>query len=82
MSQPDFEVDQWLEVSSSNLAAAGTKDDFLIIQFRNGDLYRYPNLAQEFETLITAESVGKYFHQEIRHQSCQKLNKGEWPEEA
>ena len=81
MHQPNFEVDSWEEIKSSNLAAVGTKDEFLIVQFKNGDLYRYPNLAQEFDSLKTAESAGKYFHQEIRHQMCQKLSQGEWPED-
>jgi len=80
MSHPDFEVDQWVEVRSSNLSAVGTKDDFLIVQFRNGEMYRYPDLAHEMEEILNAESSGKYFHQNIRHQSYERLEKGSWPE--
>jgi hypothetical protein len=81
VSTPDFEVDSWTSVKSANLAAVGTRDDYLIVQFRNGEIYRYPGLAYEFGPLTAAESVGKYFHKEIRHQPCQKLSKKEWPEE-
>jgi len=79
--QPAFETDLWLEVNSSLVVAVGTVGDFLVVQFRNGDIYRYPDMAGEYESLVTAESVGKYFHQEIRSQPCQKLTRGEWPTE-
>jgi len=76
-----LEPDQCQEVDSSHITAIGTRDDYLIIQFKNGTLYRYPSMAQHYEDLISAESIGKYFHQNVRHQACERLREEEWPEE-
>jgi hypothetical protein len=69
------------EIQSSNIRAAGTVDDWLVITFKNGDVYRYKGMAHQFQDLIEAESVGKFFNQEIRHQSYERLPQGEWPED-
>jgi hypothetical protein len=74
-SMNPYEADQWQEVSSSNIYAVGTIDDDLIVMFKNKDAYRYPGLAGEYDTLISAPSVGSYFAKEIRHQACQKLGR-------
>lgn len=73
--------DQWEEVNSSHITAIGTRDDYLIVQFRNGTIYRYPNLASHYTEIISAESIGKYFHQNVRHESSERLRDEEWPEE-
>lgn len=68
-----FEANEWSEVESSHILAIGTRDDDLIVQFKNGSAYLYPGLACHYPLLLSAESIGKYFHKEIRHQSSQRL---------
>lgn len=57
-------------VESSNLSAAGydatTKK--LRIQFKNGSIYEYSDVAkQTYDGLLSAESAGKYFTAYIRN---------------
>jgi hypothetical protein len=73
-------VDNWEEVTSSNIKAVGTKGHYLIVEFNDGSVYRYPELAIEFPNLTGADSVGRYFHANIRHEPNEKLPHGEWPE--
>ena len=68
--------DEWREVESSNIAAVGTKDHWLIVLFNNNAAYRYANMSCHFNDLIFAESVGKYFAKNIRHESCERLIEG------
>lgn len=69
-------------VKSSNIEAAGYDNDSgeLIVEFKGGSKYFYPNvpekLFQEFEKEFDGEdgrSAGKFFHREIRHLPCEKL---------
>lgn len=76
----NYDVDNWEEVESSMIKGVGTKGPDLVVQFHDGGFYRYPDLAHEFHSLISAPSIGKYFHQEVRHQQCQRLGP-EWPDE-
>lgn len=62
-------MDDFCLVESSNLNAVATKDDDLYIEFKNGVVYKYPNLASEFDDLTVADSVGKYFIQNIRNET-------------
>jgi len=75
-----FDADVWVEVESSLVKGVGTRDTYLIVEFKNGDFYRYPGLAFEFDPLVHAESVGKYFHANVRKQHSQRLG-SDWPEE-
>lgn len=77
----ELNPDQWEEVNSSHILSIGTRDDYLIVQFKNGLIYRYPGMAERYPELLSAGSVGKYFHQNIRNESCERLRDGEWPEE-
>lgn len=82
MSNP-LDADQWQEVDSSNIEAVGTKDDYLIVQFKKGgEVYRYAGLADMFDDLVAAPSAGKFFAKEIRSISLgERLSLGEWPED-
>jgi len=79
-----YEADNWEEVESTNIAAVGSRDRYLIVKFLKGGVaYRYSGAASEFEALIHAESVGRYFAKEIKPQyGCEKLPSEEsgWPE--
>ena len=75
---PAIDMDQLAEVSSSMISAVGTKDGYLVVFFQNGDVYRYPDLEGEFSNLVSATSIGKYFHKEIRHQRCHRLPQSGW----
>ena len=61
------ELDALEEVSSSQICFVGTKDDWLLIMFRNGSWYRYKDMAHHYADLIMADSVGKYFIDNIKH---------------
>lgn len=76
----NYDVDTWEEVESSMIKGIGTKGTDLVVQFQDGSFYRYPDLANEMDHLLSAPSIGKYFHQEVRHQKCQRLG-NEWPDE-
>ena len=58
------------EVNSSTISSIGY-DDFmnnLRVRFKNGSLYDYVNVPfVEFESLVNAESVGKYFASAIKN---------------
>lgn len=53
-------------VESTNLAAVGWRDEFLVVRFRGGGVYRYAGAAGIFYELIRAESKGRFFHRRIR----------------
>lgn len=78
MSALDLEL--LTDVESSHIRAVGVRDDYLVVQFKSGAVYRYPDIGHLFDDLVGADSIGKYFHSEIRDRSCQRL-RGEWPEE-
>lgn len=70
-----FGAEEWHEVDSSMIKAVGTLDGDLIVLFRNDDAYCYPGLAHEVIQLLSTDSVGKYFHKEIRDQHCTRLQR-------
>lgn len=78
-----LDADQWEEVKSSNIEAVGTRGDWLIIKFRkNGAVYRYENFAHLFNDLVSAQSAGKLFNQEVLSVTAgERLSMGEWPSE-
>ena len=77
-----FDAEQWVDIPDSSLIkSVGTRGDYLIVTFKKGAVsYRYPAMAHEFDSLIHAESVGSYFHKNIRECACQRL-RDEWPDE-
>lgn len=54
-------------VVSSNIQQIGWKNNTLFIQFNSGDVYSYKAVAFEiYKEMEVAESVGNYFHRNIR----------------
>ena len=76
----DYGEDRRADVNSSMISAIGTKGDWLIVWFSNNTAYRYRDAAHKYDQLVSSESVGKTFHQEVRNSfSCEKL-KDFWPD--
>lgn len=59
---------------SSHIALVATKDHWLIVQFKNRSIYRYPDAAFFFDDLVTTESAGRFFSQNIRCLECEKIH--------
>ncbi len=58
---------QMVSVSSSNIASIGYEDNTLYIQFNSGGLYSYCNVPLSvYNSLMSADSKGKYFHAHIK----------------
>ena len=56
-----------VEVESSTIKTIAYEGDILTIQFFNGATYQYVEVPYNiFEELKFAQSVGKYFHANIR----------------
>jgi hypothetical protein len=54
-------------VSSSNIRSVGFDNGTLEIEFNRGGVYQYYNVPEgTFRSLISAPSVGKYFHAHIK----------------
>lgn len=61
------------KVKSSNIDRIGYDNEDAYVIFSNGNVYKYPNVPREiFDTLLTAESVGKQFSKTLK-----QLNKYE-----
>lgn len=56
-------------VLSSNVAAAGTQGDDLIIRFHNGSVYAYSGLADRVEDLFKSNSKGRWVWQNLRRKN-------------
>jgi len=55
--------------SSSAVRSVGYSDKSgcLFVEFHNGNIYKYDGVPRaEFDSLMTAESAGSYFHKNIR----------------
>jgi hypothetical protein len=78
----ELDLDTVFDVDSSNIAAIGTKDHFLVIKFvKGGAIYRYPYCQQYLEQIYTADSVGRAFREIVLPiESGERLRDG-WPEE-
>ncbi|HQU85918.1 MAG TPA: KTSC domain-containing protein [Pyrinomonadaceae bacterium] len=70
------------KINSSNLEAAAYDEETkaLIIEFKNGSKYKYPefplNLWTDFEATFSGEdgkSAGKFFFAKIRHLPCEQV---------
>lgn len=56
------------DVESSNIAKVGYDGESLYLLFNSGIAYRYQNVPQTiYNALISAESVGSFFHKAIRN---------------
>ena len=56
-----------LESSMIRCVAYSRKDKILSVEFMNGSRYSYANISYfKYRSLVTASSVGKYFHRSIR----------------
>ena len=58
-----------IPVKSSNIKSIGHDPDtgIMHVEFSSGDIYEYAGItAQEHRMLLTANSVGTHFHQNIR----------------
>lgn len=54
-------------VTSSNIKAVAHDGEDLYIQFNYGGTYRYDSVPRSvFDALLVAESVGKFFHTDIK----------------
>jgi hypothetical protein len=56
-------------VKSSQIVSVGhdPEKDILEIEFRGGGVYQYPNFpAEKHAEMMASDSVGKYFHANIR----------------
>jgi len=59
---------EFVEVSSSNIAAVGYENNKLYVKFKNGNVYSYDNVSKSvFRELCEASSVGKYFAAYIKN---------------
>ena len=76
----ELEMEEFHEVDSSMIKAVGIRDHFLVVFFTDSSVYRYPDCAELLSDLVSADSVGKFFHREIRNQLCEKLRDDIWPE--
>ena len=57
-------------VESSNLASVGydEKSQILEIEFNHGGVYQYFDVpTEEYESLMSADSLGSYFYHNIRN---------------
>lgn len=58
------------EVKSSNISSIGYiyEEKKLIVKFKTGGIYEYQNVDSNiYESLISAPSVGSYFHKNIKN---------------
>ena len=53
-------------VNSSNIAHVDIDGDDLVVTFKNGNSYRYAGAAEHHDSLVGADSPGKYLHAHIK----------------
>jgi len=65
----------WIEVESSNLDAVAYRGDYgLLVRFKVGTVYRYPDVSPAtFNDLLESNSKGRFFHAHIRPLAFEKL---------
>jgi hypothetical protein len=71
-SQPTKQVPnfKWITVQSDMISNLGYahKNQILLVRFSNGSIYEYADVSYSiFKDLAHAESVGKYFHTNIKN---------------
>ena len=75
----EFPLDDYEEVVSTNIKAVGVAGGYLVVQFNSGLAYRYPGLSHLFHEMVSAPSVGKFFAEHVRKETCERVC-GEWPD--
>ena len=75
-----YDLENYVEVESSHIKGVGYKGDWLVVVFKNNSAYRYRNCIGEFQSLVAANSVGKYFRENVKDHPYEKLDKSGWPE--
>lgn len=80
----EFDLDTVFTVDcSSMITALGTRDHFLVIQFKKGNaVYRYPHCALYLQQLYTADSVGRAFRELILPIESGELLREGWPDDT
>ena len=75
-----YESEQWEDVTkSSNITGIGVKDDYLIVRFKGGASYRYPDAKKWYLILKNSQSMGSTFAKCIKRLQFEKLcSKGCW----
>ena len=55
------------DIKSSMINSLNREDGMLEVEFNNGKVYQYPDIKDdEFDALLNAESIGKYFNSVFR----------------
>ena len=54
------------EVKSANISKMGAHQGTLYVQFSGGGVYKYPGAGHHLAEAMKAESVGKWFHANIK----------------
>ena len=76
----EFPLDEYEDVESTNIKAVGTAEDYLVIQFNSGSAYRYPGLSHLFHEMVSSPSVGRFFAEHVRPETCERIHSEEWPD--
>ena len=64
------EDSDWIEVSSSNIAALAAIGTDLWVRFvKTGAVYRYPRLGHMLQVLLMSDSIGTVFEDTVRIQA-------------
>lgn len=67
----------WQEVNSSNIKriAFDEESTSILVEFKDGGQYAYDDCNQKlFDDFKNAQSVGKFFHQNIKPKAWERLN--------
>jgi hypothetical protein len=76
---PAIYQDKLIPVESTSILSVGEFNDYLVVRFKSGAVYRYAGMGEAFIPLLEAQSVGKYFYRHIRHLDYEKLcSRGCW----
>lgn len=81
MSAPAKAIDGFQPIVSSNIESAKFEGDLIIVRFRNGSAYSYPNcdakLWNDFRTQFDGKngrSAGKFLNAQLRPRPYLKLD--------
>lgn len=60
-------------VASTNIDSVGHDGQHVYIQFKSGGIWKYPATADEHAALLSADSVGKHFHANLKGRGGEKV---------
>ena len=67
-------LDNFKAVESSNIQAVYFNEEGLYVKFHNGGVYNYPDVTDTlYNDFVTAESLGKFFHKNIKSLDFNKV---------